>query len=186
MSRTLEEKTINSIQKAKKSRANHCTERPWLIKHGESRTRLYQIYADMKTRCYNPNDKFYKDYGGRGITIDKRWEQYVSFAKWAKANGYSDELTIERIDVDGNYSPENCTWVTKRKQCFNRRTNHFITYKGEKITLSELCERTGIAPKTIIRYEKKGNYDYDSIIEKVLNSPYHKIHLGKRRKGGKK
>ena len=172
-------------EKTKKSRANHCTERPWLIKHGESRTRLYQVYADMKNRCYNPNDKFYKDYGGRGITIDKRWEQYVSFAKWAKANGYSDELTIERIDVDGNYSPENCTWVTKRAQCFNRRTNHFITYKGEKITLTELWERTGITPNTIIRYEKKGNYDYDSVVEKVLKSPYHKIHLGKKRKGGK-
>ena len=173
-------------EKTRKSRANHCTERPWLIKHGESRTRLYQIYADMKDRCYNPKDKFYKDYGQRGITIDERWKNYTDFSKWAKAHGYTDNLTIERIDVDGNYCPENCTWVTKSDQCKNRRSNHYIFYKNKKITLTDLWKETGISPSTIIRYEKKGNYDYDSIIEMVLKSPYHKIHLGKRRKGGKK
>jgi hypothetical protein len=128
---------------------------------------------DMKHRCNNPNNRFYKDYGGRGIKVDPRWWHYIAFAKWAKSAGYTDKLTIERIDINGNYCPENCTWVTKRQQCRNRRSNHYVYYKGRKMTLTDLKNLTRISASTIRRYEKEFNYDYDALVEKVIHSARH-------------
>lgn len=94
-----------------------CTE------HGLSRTRLYNIWQAMKTRCYNKNHKFYKDYGGRGVKICDEWQHdFMSFRKWAINNGYKDGLTIDRIDVNGNYEPSNCRWATMSVQNKNKRT----------------------------------------------------------------
>lgn len=90
--------------------------------HGLSRSRLYNIWQAMKTRCYNKNHKFYKDYGGRGIKICKEWQHdFMSFREWAVNNGYKDSLTIDRIDVNGNYEPSNCRWVTMSVQNKNKR-----------------------------------------------------------------
>lgn len=91
--------------------------------HGETKTRLYRIWISIKTRCFYENSDSYKNYGGRGITICQEWvESFESFRSWAMSNGYSDKLTIDRIDVDGDYCPDNCRWVSMSVQEFNKRT----------------------------------------------------------------
>ena len=91
-------------------------------KHGMSNTRIYQIWADMKDRCFNENNKFYKRYGGRGITVCDEWSHdFQTFYDWAISNGYSDNLTIDRKDNDGNYEPSNCRWSTQHEQSMNKK-----------------------------------------------------------------
>lgn len=107
-------------------------------KHGYHNERLYSIWCNMKTRCLNPNTKSYKNYGNRGITVCAAWlENYIAFRSWALENGYSDDLTIERIDVNKGYTPDNCAFISKSEQPRNTRRCRFVTYKGETKTLSE-------------------------------------------------
>lgn len=89
--------------------------------HGQSKTRLYSIWQDMRRRCSNPRNKEYKNYGGRGITVCQEWDEYMTFHTWAMNNGYSDELTIDRKDVNGRYEPSNCKWSTWSQQGQNKR-----------------------------------------------------------------
>lgn len=91
------------------------------IKHGMSRTRLHQCWRDMKQRCRNPKNQFYYCYGGRGITYCNEWEEFIPFMRWALANGYDETLTLERINNDGNYEPNNCTWATQQEQSLNKK-----------------------------------------------------------------
>ena len=106
--------------------------------HGGRRTRLYQIWCNMKQRCKNVN---YPDYGGRGIEVCEEWKNsFEAFRDWALANGYRDDLTIERKDVNGDYCPENCTWATRKAQNNNTRNNHFIEYNGQTKTISQWAE----------------------------------------------
>lgn len=102
------------------------------IFHGESRTRLYACWMHMRTRCYTTNVEKYPSYGGRGITICEAWKNnYPAFAKWARANGYKDNLTIDRIDNNGNYTPSNCRFIPMEKQSLNTRRTLYITAWGE-------------------------------------------------------
>lgn len=116
-------------------------------------TRLENTFQAMKNRCYNPNNPAYKNYGGRGIKICDEWNNrevarniqrnntkgFLAFKKWALENGYADNLTIDRIDVNGDYSPENCRWVSRKIQNNNRRNNHYITYNGKTQSLADWC-----------------------------------------------
>lgn len=123
-------------------------------------TRLNIIYHNMKERCCNPKRKSYKDYGGRGVTVCEEWLNpqkvnvgnnaynctagWVSFKKWALENGYSENLTLDRIDNSKGYSPENCRWVSYEVQCNNTRRNRYITYMGKTKTLSQWCKELGL------------------------------------------
>ncbi len=126
-----------------------------LCKHGGKGSQLYNVWCSMKYRCYNTNDKNYNNYGGRGITVCTEWlHDYSSFKDWANKSGYSLGLTIDRIDVNGNYSPENCRWVDYTTQCNNRRNSIYVSYNGETHSLSEWSRITGINYYTLHnRYE---------------------------------
>ena len=120
--------------------------------HGMSNSILYSKYCSMKARCFNPNYKHYGRYGGRGISICDEWlgkNGFSNFAKWAYENGYDDykhgyDQSIDRINFDGNYSPENCRWVTQKEQARNRNITLRISYNGEVYSLGEFCETNNI------------------------------------------
>ena len=119
-------------------------------KHGESKTRLFKIWCGIKKRCLDQKSTRYSYYGGRGIKICDEWKNdFIPFRDWAQANGYTDELTIDRIDVNGDYCPENCQWATKEQQANNTRSNHYLEYKGVKHSMSEWCKILGLNYNTI-------------------------------------
>ena len=101
-------------------------------KHGHSNSRLYRIYNNMKSRCYRKYAKEFENYGGRGIRVCNEWlgeDGFINFYNWAYSHGYSEELTIDRINNDGNYEPDNCRWVTMMVQNSNSRHTHMLEYK---------------------------------------------------------
>lgn len=124
-------------------------------KHGLAHSRLDAMYKGMKDRCYNPRNKRYKIYGARGIAICDEWlSDKNNFFQWAKEQGYDDSLprgvqTIDRIDVNSHYSPENCRFVSVKEQNNNRRTNVIISCAGEQHTIAEWGRIKGIRPATI-------------------------------------
>lgn len=139
--------------------------------HGKRHTRLYRIWSDMKTRCNNPNRPKYTRYGGRGITICNKWmSDFQAFYDWSMANGYRDDLSIDRIDNDGNYCPENCRWITMREQASNKSTNHFITYEGQTLTMAEWARRTGISREVL--KDRICRYGWE--LERALTTPVRK------------
>lgn len=110
-------------------------------KHGKCYTRLYKLYKAIIKRCYNPNIKQFKDYGGRGITVCDEWRKdFMTFYDWSMSHGYNDRLTIDRIYVNGNYEPSNCRWVDMKTQQRNKRNNKIFTINGETHCLMEWCE----------------------------------------------
>ncbi len=114
-------------------------------KHGKSQSRIYKIWVGMKNRCYNPNNRSYKRYGGRGIIMCEEWKtNFTAFRDWALAHGYDETLSIDRIDVDGNYEPSNCRWSNAKQQSRNRTTTTKVIYKGEELSVVEAAEKTGI------------------------------------------
>lgn len=143
------------------------------IKHGGRYDRLYQVWHGMKDRCNNPNSKHYARYGGRGIKLCSEWdESYEAFKKWAQEHGYNETLakyqcTIERLDNDKGYSPENCVWANQKTQCNNRSNNHLIEFNGLSHTLSEWAEITGIKKDTLRR--RLCEYGWDT--ERALTEP---------------
>lgn len=126
-------------------------------KDGRTNTRLYRIYNNMKNRCYNERSNSYKNYGGRGITVCDEWKNdFKAFYDWAITHGYRDDLSIDRIDNDKGYSPDNCRWVTNYVQSNNTRRNNLITLNGETHTLKEWADHFGISEKTVRDRLKRG------------------------------
>lgn len=120
--------------------------------HGDSKAKahLYNTWRAMKSRCYNENDKSYKWYGKKGIVVCDAWkDSYVNFKEWAQRSGYEDGLTIERLDTNGNYEPENCCWKTILEQANNRSDNIDITYNGDTKTLKQWAVQLNIPYQTL-------------------------------------
>jgi hypothetical protein len=154
-------KSTNSLMRGKGCMS--CTRK----KHGGSYTALYHIWQGMKQRCKDKNDIHYKDYGGRGISFFEDWNDFIVFEKWALENGYKTGLEIDRIDVNGNYTPENCRWVNDRKQANNRRNNRYIEIDGEKKTLVEWARLYNINRGTFDFRLKRGWNTKDALTIKV-------------------
>lgn len=134
--------------------------------HGESHTRLHNIWCGMNNRC-DPSHASSGGYGDRGITVCDDWKSYENFAAWARENGYADELTIERINVNESYCPENCKWIPFKKQARNRRTTHWVTYEGLKMSLAEACERAGLPYKQVFWRMAHAGWTF----EKAITTP---------------
>lgn len=118
--------------------------------YGGHRCRLYRAWQNMRARCKYPSKSSYKYYGGRGITVCNEWEHsYSAFAEWALSHGYADNLTLDRIDCDGAYSPDNCRWVTTTEQNRNLRNNRKVTYCGETKTIGEWAREYGLPNSTL-------------------------------------
>lgn len=104
----------------------------------------------MRSRCYNPKDGKYSDYGGRGISICEEWLNDPSkFVTWAMQNGFEPELSIDRIDNDGNYEPDNCRWTTRETQCNNKRSSHYLTVNDITLTVTQWERRLGLSKSTL-------------------------------------
>lgn len=115
--------------------------------------RLGSVWRNMHRRCYNPVDKNYHNYGGRGIYVHVSWHDVASFCEWALSSGSSSKLELDRVDVDGPYSPENCRWVTRKQNCNNKRNNHRISAFGETLTISEWSDHPKcVVPRTTLAY----------------------------------
>lgn len=124
--------------------------------HGKCHTRLHGVWSMMKQRCFNPNQRTFKWYGARGITVCPEWLDFMGFYEWAMANGYSEGLTLDRIDPNENYTPENCRWVSWKEQMCNKRSNRQICAFGKTLTVQEWSETTGIHRSTIVNRLKAG------------------------------
>lgn len=126
--------------------------------------RLKSIFKAMKTRCYNHNSDSYENYGGKGIGICPEWLNDSSvFVSWSLANGYDDSLTIDRIDSDADYSPDNCRWVSKEIQNRNRNSVYYATINGETKCVTEWCNILGLHVPTITTRIRKGMSPYDAL-----------------------
>lgn len=140
--------------------------------HGLSSTRLYKVWQNMKRRCNNPNYRQYSNYGGRGIKVCDEWQEFLPFYEWAMSHGYDEnapkgECTLDRIDVNKGYSPDNCRFANKITQNNNKRTNHFISFNGETHTMKEWSEKTGISYCALESRINKRKWS----IERALTTP---------------
>lgn len=130
--------------------------------------RIFRIWNGIKNRCYNPNNANYKRYGGRGITMCDEWlNSFINFKEWAVNNGYSENLSIDRIDVNKGYSPTNCRWANSITQNNNRRSNTYFTNNGTTHTAAEWSRIVGIKAATIIARRERGWTDEECINGKI-------------------
>lgn len=137
-------------------------------KHSLSQTRIYKIYKDIKKRCYNPKSSNYKIYGGKGVVMCEEWlNNFMNFYNWSIKNNYNDSLTIDRIDVNGNYEPSNCRWTTMKQQANNKTNNIYYEYNGEVFTGTQLSKKTGIKYNTI-RSRISSGMSIDEALNKKL------------------
>ena len=141
-----------------------------LFKHGDINSRLYNIWHGMKQRTMNTKNKYYNDYGGRGITVCDEWKKdFIVFKKWALQNGYSDNLTIDRKNNNKGYNPENCRWADMKTQNNNTRSNNLITFNDKIQTLSQWADELRIE-RSILKYRLNHGWG----IEKTFKTPVKK------------
>ncbi len=132
-------------------------EKHWNTTHGGSGTRLYNIWKQMRIRCYCTTNPTYRLYGAQGIGICDAWQDFAVFREWALSHGYTDSLSIERKDIKQGYCPENCSWIPRKLQANNRRTTKMYEFGGMKMTQANWARYLGISPATLIeRIQKYG------------------------------
>lgn len=152
------------------------------VKHGKRHTRIYNIWSNIKARCTNPNEKAYPYYGRKGITICDEWRNdFMSFYNWSMEHGYNDELTIDRINNQKGYQPDNCRWITFLEQQRNKTNNVLINYNEKNITLSELSKITGLSYSLLYNRKKSaikhtGTFTADDLLHK---KSYKRIYTNK-------
>lgn len=140
--------------------------------YGDSFNRkLYAMWKDMIYRCEKPNCSSYKNYGARGITVCEKWHDYISFREWALENGFDEakgrNCSIERKEVNGNYTPENCKFATTSEQAKNKRTNVFLTFDGRTMTLTEWANETGIS-RDCLKYRLSAGWTTEDVFTKSV------------------
>ena len=144
------------------------------ITHGDSgvnKTRLYGIWAGIKTRCYNEHQaESYKKYGKRGISMCDEWRNsYASFRDWAFSNGYRDDLTIDRIDNNGPYEPSNCRWASVKEQNNNRRSNHYLTFNGKTQSIAQWTEEAGFG-RSVIEHRLSRGWSVEAALQTPMKA----------------
>lgn len=145
--------------------------------HGLSKdpkwVRLYTIYINMMDRCNNPKNRQFHNYGGRGIKVCSEWDNFIPFRDWALSNGYTDELTIDRIDVNGNYEPSNCRWATQLQQARNMRTTKMLEHHGVVKAIGDWADEYGLSPALVReRLRQWPNASSDKILSPKRKNQY--------------
>lgn len=140
------------------------------FKHGYKGDRIYGIWKKMRERCYSSTNQAYPYYGGRGIKICDEWNNPITFVEWALSNGYKDDLTIDRINNNGNYEPCNCRWTTMVVQSNNRRDNVRYFFNGAEMTIPDICRSLDIWEERFFLYYQVGKMkrDINEVLEQVL------------------
>ena len=135
----------------------------------KSYSRLHNIWHGMKQRCLNKNATGYNNYGGRGISIYKEWLQYRNFKEWSLNNGYNDTLSIDRIDTNGNYEPNNCRFVDSFVQLNNTTRNVKVEFNGVLLTIGELARISGVNYRTLHNRIVRGGWKVENAIDRNIN-----------------
>lgn len=136
------------------------------LTHGKSSTKLYKVWSSMKSRCSNQTDKYFCNYGGRGISVCSEWQTFEPFYEWSITSGYTEGLTIERKNNDGNYSPENCTWIEKSKQSSNTRKCVTMSCGGKTMNMKDWSVEIGVPYGLLQGRKQRGWSD-----EKTITTP---------------
>lgn len=127
------------------------------VKHGDSKTKLYRLWKTIRGRCNDSSRPHFDRYGGRGIKVCHEWDtDYLSFKKWALENGYREGLTIDRINNDGDYEPENCRWINRKEQAFNRCDTLHFEVNGKILDTRDMYDKYHIHIQSLISWRKKG------------------------------
>lgn len=152
-------------------RCYQCSTKVRPTKHGMANSKLYYIWVGMKGRCYNERNKSFRNYGGRGVKICDEWlNDFETFSKWALGNGYQEGLSIDRADVNGDYEPQNCRWITLAEQNYNRRNNVLITHGGETKCLAEWAKQLGFSAQFIAqRYHERTIRSEEIVFEDLFD-----------------
>lgn len=168
---TIKEVRLLRLLNNKSNKCRGCINRDFKFKHGKRETPEYKIWVNMKYRCYNTSNKSYKDYGGRGIKVCDRWkDSFENFLEDMRERPSKDH-SLDRIDNDGDYTPENCRWTDWKTQARNRRCNYLVTYNGVKKSLVEWCEKFNINYSTAHSRLERG-WDIPKIFTTPTKTPF--------------
>lgn len=164
--------------RSKRTKSCGCLQRDLLVErkprkiHGKSKERLYTMFHNMHKRCYDKDHISFRNYGGRGIGVSEEWRNdFESFYEWSIKNGYNDNLTIDRINNDNDYSPVNCKFITHKEQQNNRRDNVFVSYEGDTRTISQWSESKGIK-YSVLQSRLKAGWSTKKAIETPVKKNY--------------
>ena len=139
--------------------------------HGEYKTRLYKIWVGFRQRCTNPNYPGFHNYGGRGIAHCEEWNDYFVFRDWALKNGYRENLSLDRINNNGNYEPSNCRWATPETQANNKRTCHTLTYNEKTQSATDWAKELGFKPYMVQYWAREGLSVGEMLVAPYIKKP---------------